>query len=91
MTILLAMSLFPPWRIVDESSTIPTERPFGYFFIFAPPTPPVLLVDEEKEYYLSMRLDLTRLAVQWITVLFLLSGILYLTHKRESLIFDEED
>jgi hypothetical protein len=91
MVTILTMSLFPPWRIVDESTAVPREKPAGYYCLFSPPEPPVTYDEEGREDFVSMRLDMSRLAVQWISALFLMAGALYLTHTKGESDFDEED
>lgn len=76
VTVVFLMGLIPPWKTVDTSSMTTREMPAGYYFIFAPPEP-----DEEE--LLGVELDMSRLAVQWITTLFVIAAALYLTQEKE--------
>jgi hypothetical protein len=76
VAIVFLMGIIPPWKIVDTSSMTYREMPAGYYFIFAPPEP-----DEEE--LLGVKLDLSRLAVQWVTILFVIAAALFLTQEKE--------
>jgi len=82
--IIFFMGLFPPWKYIDENASVYREIPADYYLIFAPPEP-----DEEE--MLSIQLDISRLAIQWITVLFVMGAIIYIFHdKKEDLDSDED-
>jgi hypothetical protein len=92
IAVILLMSLFPPWKIIAENPNASSQLPAGYYCIFSPPLPPASGDEEETEEYISIVLDLSRLAVQWITALFVLAALLYLTQdKAESDSAGEED
>lgn len=81
---IFMMSLIPPWKMIADEPSVSQEFPAGYHPIFAPPLP-----DEEDPY--SPVLDLTRLGVQWITMLFIMAAALYITHEKDESESDDED
>jgi hypothetical protein len=63
--VIILMGLFPPW-------TMPGSRgnsPLGYAFIGAPPDK-VMGVDGYMYPIRALHLDISRLCVQWIVVIF---------------------
>jgi len=87
--IILLMGLIPPWKCTFSiasggSQEIPyprVERPAGYGFIFYPPSP--VRVTRSGNFsgfmmassYWSVRLDITRLFIQWVVVAIAVAGI----------------
>jgi hypothetical protein len=81
--IIFFMSLIPPWKMITEGSQIYTVQPIGYGLIFLPPTLELEQEAEEEEIiqYL-INLDVTRLMVQWITILFIIAALLFITKEK---------
>ena len=81
---LFLMGLIPPWIQVLDLEGLYRELPLGYEPIFSPPRPTRLQASLNSASYVS--LDVTRLAVQWITVCLvvgLLSLALRTTERKE--------
>lgn len=81
---IFLMGFFPPWKMITEGSQIYTIQPIGYSLIFLPPA---LELDQEQEEDESLQyfinLDVTRLMVQWITVLFVIAALLFISKDKE--------
>ena len=60
--IFIAMGLYPPWIYTLDATSIHREKPAGYALIIAPPTP------EKNEPVFGVRLDISRLLVQWLVL-----------------------
>ncbi|MCF8051403.1 MAG: hypothetical protein K9L59_09220 [Desulfobacterales bacterium] len=60
--IFIAMGLCPPWTYTLDSESIHREKPAGYALIIAPPAP------ERKAPAFGVRLDISRLLVQWLVL-----------------------
>jgi len=89
VVLILLMSLIPPWKLTSTGDSYYREIPMGYYLIFSPPPPDAPLEDDESVYSLVM--DFTRLSVQWITALFILAAMLYLTRDKVESIDDDEE
>jgi hypothetical protein len=89
ITLILLMSVFPPWKLTTTGESYYREIPRGYYPIFAPPPPDAPLEDEESVY--SLVLDFTRLSVQWVTALLVLAAVLYLTRNRVEPLDDDDE
>lgn len=82
--IILIMGFIPPWKYIDNDSSTYREMPAGYYPIFSPPE-----LDEEQ--LLGLEIDISRLAIQWIIVLFMMAAALFITQeKRDATESDEE-
>ncbi len=82
VVLIFLMGLFPPWRLVSVDPAPYHEIPAGYHLLFAPPAPePAYSADRDETLY-SLILDFRRLAVQWVTSLFVLAALLYLMRDR---------
>ena len=75
VVLIVIMGCIPPWKYIDDSPMGYREIPAGYSLIFAPPEP-------DGEEYFGVKLDMSRLAVQWITSLFVMAAALYLTQEK---------
>lgn len=64
VAIIILMGLFPPWTYTLHTSRIQRERPAGYSLIFSPPEP------ERDAPAFGVRIDVTRLTIQWLLVMF---------------------
>ena len=60
--IFIAMGVFPPWIYTLDAESIHREKPAGYALIIAPPPP------ERKAPAFGVRLDISRLLVQWLVL-----------------------
>ena len=81
----LVMGLFPPWIMHGPlgENLAPIQIPLGYGLIFAPPTPDAEWIASTPPYskrILSqlggIRLDTARLATEWVTIAFVIIGLL---------------
>ena len=59
--IFILMGLFPPWSYT-VGATVHSEKPAGYALIIAPPEP------ESKAAAFGVKLDFSRLIVQWMVL-----------------------
>ena len=85
IVIIFIMGFIPPWKYIDNESSPYREMPAGYHPIFLPPE-----LDEEQ--LLGLEIDVSRLAIQWITVLFMMAAALFITQeKRNTKDTDEEE
>lgn len=69
-TVVVVMGVFPPWLVTYPRGI---TRSVGYAPIFSPPQP----------QFGGIRLDVVRLIVQWVTMLFLAVGLAW-TMKENS-------
>ena len=81
--LIVIMGTIPPWKYIDDGSIGYREIPAGYFLIFSPPEP-------DQEDYFGVELDMSRLAVQWITLLFVMAAALYLTQDKSKALNSRE-
>lgn len=73
MLMFLFMGLYPPWTYTDDHRQMSTEKPAGYALIVEPPEP-------ETSYSSSgVKLDITRLSVQWMMLIVITGCLLFLT------------
>jgi len=72
-------ALFPPWNLVDQywPYSRDVERFAGYSFLFAPPAPLPPTRDTRVTATVS-RIDSRRLAVEWVTIVLVVTGLLLL-------------
>lgn len=79
-------ALYPPWIFVDQYLTRggeqDIERPAGYYFFFAPPTP-----DRPPDARPSLiatlrRIDTRQLTVEWAAIVLVVAGLLLLLRSR---------
>ena len=77
--IFVGMGLFPPWTYTLDAESIHRERPAGYELIFDPPRPEYLSKD-----YGGVRLDISRLLIQWIVLSAATGGLILFTNKPDS-------
>ena len=84
LIIFLLSGIFPPWVQVFDSGTTYNEKDQGYHFIAKPPQ---VIFDSPTypKWYkrqFGMKIDITRLTIQWILIIVLFSGIIIsLKHK----------
>lgn len=81
--VIFLMGLIPPWKMITEGNKIYTVQPIGYSLIFLPPKLELEQESEQDEVvqYL-INLDVTRLMVQWITILFIIAALLFITKEK---------
>lgn len=83
IVIIFFMSLIPPWKMVTEGAQIYTVQPIGYSWIYLPPTLEFEQeTDEDEIVQYLINLDVTRLLVQWITVMFIIAVLLFITKDK---------
>lgn len=58
----ILMCLIPPWKHTFKRSSIYSEEPAGYYFILDPP-------ERKSNLAFGLKLDLTRLSIQWVMIL----------------------
>jgi len=73
VAVVLIMGLIPPWLQIFDIGNQYRELSLGYEPIFSPPRPTRLGATLNEVSYVS--LDVTRLAVQWITVCLVTIGL----------------
>ena len=77
IALLVIMSLFPPWKYTFSRDSTYSERPAGYFCIFAPPPP------RFSSQTNGVAVDIYRLMIQWVAGAGLLAAA-WLFHKIKS-------
>ncbi len=80
--LIILMCLIPPWKITAGNENGYIEQPVGYALIFSPPS-----VEQEDEFGTSgysIGLDVSRLVVQWVTLLFTVAALLYISREDET-------
>uniref|UniRef100_E6QNX5 Uncharacterized protein n=1 Tax=mine drainage metagenome TaxID=410659 RepID=E6QNX5_9ZZZZ len=77
--IFVIMGIFPPWTYTFDGESIHSEKPAGYGLIISPPKP------EQGNGYpaYGIRLDITRLLVQWFVLFVATSGLILLTREPD--------
>ena len=70
--LIAIMGIFPPWVYTVDARSIHSRKPAGYQFIFDPPHP------ESTAPAYGVRVDTSRLLIQWTVVTVLTAGILLL-------------
>jgi hypothetical protein len=90
LAIILLMGLIPPWKCAFSLAKYPRlERPAGYGFIFYPPSPVKVAGSGEffspmnRPSYWSVRLDVTRLFIQWAVIAIAVAGICLVLKEDE--------
>ncbi len=80
LVVIVLMGLFPPWVHTVNVKTIKIERAGNYGFMFSPPPPePNLPFLNEKLW--GVRLDVSRLLIQWILVVVIVCGLVVFLKK----------
>ena len=83
--VIFLMGFIPPWKITTQDVGIYTVQPIGYSPIFLPPEIDFENLEEgeivQTAQY-TINLDITRLIVQWVTILFILAAILFITKEK---------
>lgn len=74
IAIFIAMGLYPPWIHTLNLR----EKPAGYALIFSPPKP------EKDSLSFGVRLDMSRLFVQWLALLSAAVGAMIIVKGRSS-------
>ena len=85
IVLIFLSGLIPPWKFTTGDSITYIERPIGYYFIFLPPEMDQDETDEDLQEEISylIEMDVSRLIVQWVTILFIQAAALYLTKEKE--------
>jgi len=76
LIVFVLMSLFPPWTYTFDRQSTYSEKPAGYAFILKSPPP------ERNSYYHGIRIDTTRLFIQWIVLGVIIGGLVILTKEK---------
>ena len=76
--VAIAMGLIPPWSHTFDFQSTSQSKPAGYSLILSPPQP------ERKSPYFGVRLDSSRLVLQWVVVAIATGVGLALLHRREN-------
>lgn len=76
--IFVAMGLFPPWTYTLDATSIHREKPAGYALIVSPPNP------ENDAPAFGVRLDISRLLIQWLILAAAAGGLLLLARESDS-------
>ena len=77
LVMFLVAGLYPPWKKVFDARGVHLEEPAGYSFLFMPPEDNRI----EHRYLASVKVDLTRLGIQW-TMLAVGFGVASLRKKE---------
>jgi len=72
--IFVAIGLFPPWTYTFDAQSIHSEKPAGYALIVSPPGP-----EETGSPAFGVRLDISRLLVQWLVLVAATGDLILLT------------
>lgn len=78
VVIFVAIGLFPPWTYTFNAESIPSEKPAGYALIVSPPNP------EQAVPVFGVRLDISRLLIQWLVLVAATGSLLLLTKEPHS-------
>jgi hypothetical protein len=76
--IFVGMGLLPPWIYTLDAGSIEREKPAGYALIVSPPNP------EKDLPAFGVRLDISRLLIQWLVLVAATDGLLLLTREPDS-------
>jgi hypothetical protein len=82
IVVIFIMNLIPPWKITTIDLGIYTVQPIGYHVIFSPPIVEQESEEEEETVQYMINLDITRLIFQWVTILFILAALLFITKEK---------
>lgn len=77
LILFLLMGLFPPWTYTLDVQSIHREKPANYAFIALPPKP------ESTHLAHGVRIDISRLIVQWLVLTAAVSLGVFVTRRRE--------
>lgn len=70
--VIILMGIFPPWSYVFKGGTAYTVKPASYGFLLSPPPP------EEDFASHGVKLDFSRLLLQWFLVVVTATSLIYL-------------
>ncbi len=76
VTVFVLIGLFPPWVYTLDTANMHTEKPAGFALIVKPPTP------ERDAPAFGVRLDMSRLFVEWLILAASASLGLLLTKRK---------
>lgn len=77
VVVILLMGAVPPWTYTFKHTSTYSERPAGYYFIVSPPSP----IAASRAH--GIKIDASRLFIQWITTIVAVSIGLMLAAKKE--------
>lgn len=75
--IFVIMGIFPPWTYTFDWGSTHSEKSAGYGLIVSPPNP------EQDGPSFGVRLDISRLLVQWLVLVAATSGLILLTREPD--------
>ena len=76
VALIVLMGVFPPWVYTFDARSVHSRKPAGYYFILTPPTP------ENTSQAYGVRLDVSRLLVQWLVVATSVAGFFLISKKQ---------
>jgi hypothetical protein len=75
--LIVLMGMIPPWVHTFDARSIHSRKPAGYQFIFTPPKP------EGASPAYGVRLDVSRLAIQWVVTATAAAAFVLVSRQRE--------
>ena len=76
--LIALMGIFPPFsRTISGVGGTYIERGIGYYFILTQPN------YEVENWQIGVKLDISRLCVQWVTVAIVTGGLLYIFREKK--------
>ncbi len=75
------MGLLPPWVYRFDSDVVRMEASAGYSFLTSPPAPKEGYYAEQGDF-ITVRIDVTRLLIQWAMVVVLVGGLFVTLRER---------
>jgi hypothetical protein len=79
LVVIVLMGLFPPWVHTVHVKEIKIDRAGSYGFLFSPPVPAHKTLPLEN--FWGVRLDVSRLLIQWILVVMIVCGLVVFLKK----------
>lgn len=80
LVVIVLMGLFPPWIHTITDNPLKIERAGNYGFLLSPP-PPGRNFPFLNENIWGVRLDVSRLLIQWILVVVIVGGLVVFLKK----------
>lgn len=77
IVVILLMGTILPWNYTYKSSSTYSEAPAGYYFITSPPP------RRMKSFSHGIKIDVSRLIIQWIITIAATSAGVMLTAKKK--------
>lgn len=77
----VVIGMFPPWLYTHKGASINTVEPAGYSFIAIPPR---IKYETIKKYDSSVKLDISRIVIQWVTVFVSTGLVVFLLWEKKN-------